>query len=196
MWVAGRLNKQIAAEFGTVEKTIKVHRGRMMQKFAPFDLVRMTSKLRCKPVLGLTLAAARQATGAGPPQYGLAARANPVAVGIVAAAATVIGPCRSRANGSRANRRRAVAPTISVSAVTVATAAHCDSATPRASNRYRAAAVTSACNSAAAIAATMKSATTTEATTAATASIGRVWDQTGGEQNECCWSSENIAKHD
>jgi FixJ family two-component response regulator len=30
--VAGRLNKQIAAELGIVEKTIKVHRGRMMGK--------------------------------------------------------------------------------------------------------------------------------------------------------------------
>src|SRR5262249_7547927 len=30
--VAGRLNKQIAAELGTVEKTIKVHRSRMMEK--------------------------------------------------------------------------------------------------------------------------------------------------------------------
>ena len=30
--VAGRLNKQIAADLGTVEKTIKVHRGRMMAK--------------------------------------------------------------------------------------------------------------------------------------------------------------------
>ncbi len=30
--IAGRLNKQIAADLGTVEKTIKVHRGRMMQK--------------------------------------------------------------------------------------------------------------------------------------------------------------------
>jgi FixJ family two-component response regulator len=30
--VAGRLNKQIAAELGTAEKTIKVHRARMMQK--------------------------------------------------------------------------------------------------------------------------------------------------------------------
>src|SRR5262249_28077580 len=30
--VAGRLNKQIAGDIGTVEKTIKVHRGRMMQK--------------------------------------------------------------------------------------------------------------------------------------------------------------------
>ena len=30
--VTGRLNKQIAAELGTVEKTIKVHRARVMQK--------------------------------------------------------------------------------------------------------------------------------------------------------------------
>jgi FixJ family two-component response regulator len=30
--VAGRLNKQIAAELGTAEKTIKVHRARMMRK--------------------------------------------------------------------------------------------------------------------------------------------------------------------
>ena len=30
--VAGRLNKQIAAELGTVEKTIKVHRARVMEK--------------------------------------------------------------------------------------------------------------------------------------------------------------------
>jgi FixJ family two-component response regulator len=30
--VAGKLNKQIAAELGTAEKTIKVHRARMMRK--------------------------------------------------------------------------------------------------------------------------------------------------------------------
>src|SRR5437868_4544798 len=30
--VVGRLNKQIAAELGTAEKTIKVHRARMMRK--------------------------------------------------------------------------------------------------------------------------------------------------------------------
>ena len=32
--VAGRLNKQIAGDLGTVEKTIKVHRGRVMEKWA------------------------------------------------------------------------------------------------------------------------------------------------------------------
>jgi FixJ family two-component response regulator len=44
--VAGRLNKQIAAELGTVEKTIKVHRGRMMEKMGVrnvADLVRLSS---------------------------------------------------------------------------------------------------------------------------------------------------------
>jgi FixJ family two-component response regulator len=42
--VAGRLNKQIAGDLGTVEKTVKVHRGRMMTKMGVrtvADLVRM-----------------------------------------------------------------------------------------------------------------------------------------------------------
>jgi FixJ family two-component response regulator len=46
--VAGRLNKQIAGELGTVEKTIKVHRSRMMVKLGirtVADLVRMAEKL-------------------------------------------------------------------------------------------------------------------------------------------------------
>ena len=30
--LAGRLNKQIAGDLGTAEKTVKVHRGRMMKK--------------------------------------------------------------------------------------------------------------------------------------------------------------------
>jgi FixJ family two-component response regulator len=45
--VAGRLNKQIAADLGTVEKTIKVHRGRMMEKLGVrtvADLVRLVEK--------------------------------------------------------------------------------------------------------------------------------------------------------
>lgn len=44
--VAGRLNKQIAADLGTVEKTIKVHRGRMMTKLGVrtvADLVRLVA---------------------------------------------------------------------------------------------------------------------------------------------------------
>jgi len=39
--VAGRLNKQIAAELGTVEKTIKVHRARMMQKLHAGSLIQL-----------------------------------------------------------------------------------------------------------------------------------------------------------
>lgn len=45
--VAGRLNKQIAGELGTVEKTIKVHRARMMDKLGirtVADLVRLAGK--------------------------------------------------------------------------------------------------------------------------------------------------------
>jgi FixJ family two-component response regulator len=45
--VAGRLNKQIAHDLGTVEKTIKVHRGRMMEKLGVrtvADLVRLAEK--------------------------------------------------------------------------------------------------------------------------------------------------------
>jgi FixJ family two-component response regulator len=45
--IAGRLNKQIAGDLGTVEKTIKVHRGRMMEKLGVrmvADLVRLAEK--------------------------------------------------------------------------------------------------------------------------------------------------------
>ncbi len=45
--VAGKLNKQIAAELGTVEKTIKVHRSRVMKKLAVTsvaDLVRLVER--------------------------------------------------------------------------------------------------------------------------------------------------------
>lgn len=46
--VAGRLNKQIAGDLGTVEKTVKVHRMRMMGKLGfrtVADLVRMAEKI-------------------------------------------------------------------------------------------------------------------------------------------------------
>ena len=46
--VAGRLNKQIAGDLGTVEKTIKVHRSRVMAKLGVrtvADLVRLVGKV-------------------------------------------------------------------------------------------------------------------------------------------------------
>jgi FixJ family two-component response regulator len=46
--VAGRLNKQIAGALGTVEKTIKVHRSRMMDKMGVrtvADLVRLAQRV-------------------------------------------------------------------------------------------------------------------------------------------------------
>jgi FixJ family two-component response regulator len=46
--ITGMLNKQIAAELGAAEKTIKVHRGRVMKKMAAdsvADLVRMTQRI-------------------------------------------------------------------------------------------------------------------------------------------------------
>jgi FixJ family two-component response regulator len=50
--VKGRLNKQIAAELGTVEKTIKVHRGRMMAKLgvrSVAELVRLAERIHPEP---------------------------------------------------------------------------------------------------------------------------------------------------
>jgi FixJ family two-component response regulator len=50
--VTGRLNKQIAADLGTTEKTIKVHRARVMSKMRATsipDLVRMFDRLAGAP---------------------------------------------------------------------------------------------------------------------------------------------------
>ena len=44
--LAGRLNKQIAGDLGTAEKTVKVHRGRMMKKMGVrtmADLIRVVT---------------------------------------------------------------------------------------------------------------------------------------------------------
>jgi FixJ family two-component response regulator len=51
--ITGMLNKQIAAELGTAEKTIKVHRGRVMKKLgiqSVAELVRLVETARIAPV--------------------------------------------------------------------------------------------------------------------------------------------------
>ena len=51
--ITGRLNKRIAGDLGVVEKTIKVHRGRVMEKMGVrsiAELVRMTEKISMQPV--------------------------------------------------------------------------------------------------------------------------------------------------
>lgn len=53
--IAGRLNKQIAGDLGTAEKTIKVHRGRMMEKLGIrtiVDLVRFAERAGIQPRQG------------------------------------------------------------------------------------------------------------------------------------------------
>jgi FixJ family two-component response regulator len=51
--VSGRLNKQIAADLGTAEKTVKVHRGRMMEKMqtrSVAELVRICDQAGVAPI--------------------------------------------------------------------------------------------------------------------------------------------------
>ena len=53
--VSGKLNKQIAAELGVVEKTVKVHRMHVMQKLhlhSLADLVRLAERQHIAPALG------------------------------------------------------------------------------------------------------------------------------------------------
>src|SRR5215467_571108 len=50
--VTGMLNKQVASELGTAEKTIKVHRGRVMKKLgiaSVAELVRLVETARIAP---------------------------------------------------------------------------------------------------------------------------------------------------
>jgi FixJ family two-component response regulator len=50
--VSGLLNKQIAAEIGTSEATVKIHRGNMIQKIqvgSLIELVRIADKLKISP---------------------------------------------------------------------------------------------------------------------------------------------------
>ena len=50
--ISGKLNKQIAADLGTAEKTIKVHRGRVMAKLeaaSVADLVRLAQRAGIRP---------------------------------------------------------------------------------------------------------------------------------------------------
>jgi FixJ family two-component response regulator len=53
--VGGLLNKEIAAELNTAEKTVKVHRARVMQKLGVTsvpDLVRVSQRAEVSPVTG------------------------------------------------------------------------------------------------------------------------------------------------
>ena len=51
--VSGRLNKQVAADLGTVEKTIKVHRARVMEKMqvqSLAELARLAERVGLKSI--------------------------------------------------------------------------------------------------------------------------------------------------
>ena len=57
--VAGQLNKHIAADLGTVEKTVKVHRGRIMRKMGASSLVEL---VRMADLAGIEPSPARPPT--------------------------------------------------------------------------------------------------------------------------------------
>jgi FixJ family two-component response regulator len=52
--IAGRLNKQIAAVLGTAEKTVKVHRARVMQKMGVRSVAELTRAADCANILPAT----------------------------------------------------------------------------------------------------------------------------------------------
>src|SRR4051812_15437289 len=111
---------------------------------------------------------------------------NVVAVGVIAAAAAAVVVGTRCCSTYRCGTHRCGTVAAAVRGVAVAPAAHSHSAAPSTSNG----------DSAAAVAASVKSATAPIAATSATAGIGIVRDETGGEQNDCCKRSKNIAKHD
>ena len=49
--IGGKLNKQIAARLGTAEKTIKVHRGRVMHKMGVVSVAELVMDLQPAEVL-------------------------------------------------------------------------------------------------------------------------------------------------
>jgi FixJ family two-component response regulator len=68
--VAGRLNKQIAADLGTVVKTVKVHRARMMQKMGARSLAQLVRLAICVGITGDTASRA--------PSFAAAARTSAI----------------------------------------------------------------------------------------------------------------------
>ena len=48
--VAGKLNKQAAADLGVAEKTIKVHRARIMEKLEANSLAELVTMVACTPL--------------------------------------------------------------------------------------------------------------------------------------------------
>ncbi len=82
--VAGMLNKQIAARLDAAEKTVKVHRGRVMKKMeadSVADLVRMTQRMdsdrETRPPGGRGSERWSQGPGPGYPAYRLGGGAPP-----------------------------------------------------------------------------------------------------------------------